>query len=223
MKKKAISLSLVLLLILTNVSAVVANDNIKDVAPGHWAYQSVLKLVDKGYMSLYDGNKFKGEKKVTRYELAEVVAKMLQNVEQGQVNPESGDVLTLKKLATEFRSELVEVVNQNENLEKRLKQLSDQQEVNQEDLVNTNAKIKELRKQVDQILKSITEEAIRTNKLQKKLDELESKNKNLKQKVEQLSSEMENKTTKEKVEKLEQRFFWLTGGWIVSALLLASQ
>ena len=212
MKKKAISLSLVLLLILTNVSAVVANDNIKDVAPGHWAYQSVLKLVDKGYMSLYDGNKFKGEKKVTRYELAEVVAKMLQNVEQGQVNPESGDVLTLKKLATEFRSELVEVVNQNENLEKRLKQLSDQQEVNQEDLVNTNAKIKELRKQVDQILKSITEEAIRTNKLQKKLDELESKNKNLKQKVEQLSSEMENKTTKEKVEKLEQRFFWLTGG-----------
>ena len=221
--KKIISLSLVLLLLLTNVSVVLASDNIKDVAPSHWAYQSVVKLVDKGYMSLYDGNKFKGENKVTRYELAEVIAKMLKNVNQGQVNPESGDVLTLKKLATEFRSELVEVVNQNENLEKRLNQLSDQQEVNQEDLVNTNAKIKELNNQVDQILKSITEEAIRTNKLQEKLDKLESKNKNLEQQVEQLSAEMENKSTEEKVEKLEKRFFWLTGGWIVSALLLASQ
>nr|WP_239550916.1 S-layer homology domain-containing protein [Halanaerobacter jeridensis] len=214
---------LVVLLLSTNVSVVLASDNIKDVSRDHWAYKSVVKLVDKGYMSLYDGNKFKGEKEVTRYELAEIIAKMLSNINQGQVNPESGDVLTLKKLSTEFRSELVEVVNQNENLKRRLNELSDQQEVNQEDLVNTNAKINDLRKQVDKILKSITEEAIRTNKLQKKLNELETKNENLKQKVDQLSSETASKKTEEKVEKLEQRFFWLTGGWIVSALLLASQ
>ena len=223
MKKKVISLLLIVLLLSTNVSVVLASDNIKDVSPDHWAYESVAKLVDRGYMSLYDGNEFKGEKKVTRYELAEVIAKMLKNINQGIVNPESGDVLTLKKLSTEFRSELVEVVNQNENLKKKLNELSDQQEVNQEDLVNTNAKINDLRKQVDGILESITEEAIRTNKLQKKLNKLETKNQNLKKKVDQLSSEMENKKTEEKVEKLENRFFWLTGGWIVSALLLASQ
>ena len=223
MNKKVISLLLVILLISTNISVVLASDNIKDVSSSHWAYKSVVKLVDKGYMSLYDGNKFKGEKNVTRYELAEIIAKMLENINQGQVNPESGDVLTLKKLATEFRSELVKVVNRNEELKKRLSDVSDQQEVNQEDLVNTNAKINELRKQVDQILNSITEEAIRINKLQKKLDKLETKNSNLKQEVDQLSSEMKNNDTDKKVEKLERRFFWLTGGWIVSALLLATK
>ena len=223
MSKKIVSLLLVVLLLLTNISVVVASDNIEDVDHNHWAYESVAQLVDQGYMSLYDGNKFKGENKVSRYELAEVIAKMLANVNQGQVDPESDDLLSLKKLATEFRSELVEVVNKNEKLEQRLNDLGDEQDVNQEDIVNTNAKINELRKQVDQILNSITEEAIRTNKLQKKLDQLAEKNSNLEEEVEQISSELENKNTATKVEELERRFFWLTGGWIVSTLLLATK
>lgn len=223
MQKKVISLFLVVLLVATNASIVLASDNIKDVSSDHWAYESVVQLVDKGYMSLHDGNKFQGEENVTRFELAEVIAKILNNINQGQVNPEDGDVLTLKKLATEFRSELVKVVNQNENLKERLNELSDKQEVNQEDLVNTNAKMKELRQQVDEILKSITEEAIRTNKLQKQLDKLETKNQNLREEVDRLSAQMEDKKTEEKVKELENRFFWLTGGVIISTLLAASQ
>ncbi|MGM0502485.1 MAG: S-layer homology domain-containing protein, partial [Bacillota bacterium] len=154
---------------------------------------------------------------------AEIVAKMLENVNGGAVDPEDGDVLTLKKLATEFRSELVDVVNENEELKEKLSDLADQQEVNQEDLVNANDKINKLRQQVDQILKSITEEAIRTNKLQKKLDQLETENNNLEQQVDQLSSTVQDKTTEEKVDKLERRFVWLTGGLIVSTLLIASK
>ncbi|MGM0370332.1 MAG: S-layer homology domain-containing protein [Bacillota bacterium] len=223
MSKKIVSLLLVLLLLLTNISMVMASDNIEDVPNDHWAYESVAKLVDQGYMSLYDGNKFEGENKVSRYELAEVIAKMLANVNQGQVDPESDDLLSLKNLATEFRSELVEVVNQNEKLEQKLNDLDDDQEVNQEDIVNTNAKINDLRKQVDQILNSITEEAIRTNKLKKKLDKLAEKNSNLEEKVGEMSSELENKNTETKVEELERRFFWLTGGWIVSTLLLTTK
>ena len=223
MNKKLISLFLIALLLLSNISVAVASDNIKDVSPDHWAYESVVELIDKGYMSLQEGNKFEGTQKVSRYELAEVVAKILNNINQGQVAPESGDVLTLKKLATEFRSELVEVVNQNEDLQKKLTELAEQQEVNQEDLVNTNAKIKELRQQVDKILKSITEEAIRTNKLEKRLNKLETENKKLREKVDQLSTKVEEGDTTEKIKNLEDRLFWVTGGVIISALLAASQ
>ncbi|MFO7819792.1 MAG: S-layer protein [Halanaerobacter sp.] len=223
MQKKVISLFLVVLLVATNASIVLASDNVQDVSSDHWAYESVVELIDKGYMSLQEGNKFAGEEEVTRYELAEVIAKILENINQGQVNAEDGDGLTLKKLATEFRTELVEVVNQNEDLKKRLNDLSDKQEVNQEDLVNTNAKMKDLRQEVDEILESITEEAIRTNELQEQLDKLETKNQNLKQEVDRLSAQAKDKETEEKVKELENRFFWLTGGVIISALLGVSQ
>ena len=53
-----------------------------DVPASHWAFDAVNKLTANGILQGYPDGTFKGEKNVTRYHLAMVVAKMLTNVEQ---------------------------------------------------------------------------------------------------------------------------------------------
>ena len=51
----------------------------EDVAPDHWAYRAVQRLVESGLLQGYDDTVFRGDQVVTRYELAMIVAKMLDN------------------------------------------------------------------------------------------------------------------------------------------------
>ncbi len=107
------SLTLILIFILifsTGVSAV----NLKDVPKNHWAYKSVKELVEEGYLTLYEDGTFSGEKKVSRYELAVLVARILDNISQGKKEADIQDVETLRKLSLEFRDELVEIAKQQE-------------------------------------------------------------------------------------------------------------
>jgi len=94
----------------TGVSAV----NLKDVPKNHWAYKSVKKLVEEGYLTLYEDGTFSGEQKVSRYELAVLVARILDNINQGKKQADVQDVETLRKLSLEFRDELVDIAKQQE-------------------------------------------------------------------------------------------------------------
>lgn len=51
----------------------------QDIPPDHWAYKSVQYLAGVGFLEGYDGKQFRGDQVVTRYELAIIVSKMLQN------------------------------------------------------------------------------------------------------------------------------------------------
>lgn len=51
----------------------------EDVPPDHWAYQAVKRLVDAGLLDGYVGDGFRGDQVVTRYELAMIVSKLLDN------------------------------------------------------------------------------------------------------------------------------------------------
>jgi len=107
---KRISMLLVAVMVL---STVVATANpFSDVPFSHWSYDAVNKLTSKGILQGYPDGTFKGEKNVTRYHLAMVVAKMLSNVEQmlesgtGSSLVTKADLQTLEKLTVEFADEL---------------------------------------------------------------------------------------------------------------------
>lgn len=107
---KRISILVLVAFVLSTVAAV-ANP-FSDVPFSHWAYDAVNKLAAKGVLQGYPDGTYKGEKHVTRYALAMVVAKMLANVEQmmekgiGKDLVTKSDLQTLEKLTVEFADEL---------------------------------------------------------------------------------------------------------------------
>lgn len=102
----ALSLMLAVLVGFGGLAAPVLTDVSKD----HWAYQAVLGLVDKGYLSVYNDGSFRGDEPVSRYLLAFVVAKMLTDLEKGAVSATDEDMSVLRQVANELRGELVPLI-----------------------------------------------------------------------------------------------------------------
>ena len=73
-----------------------------DVPKGHWAYDFVKDLSDKGYLVGYPDGTFKGQNNITRYEMAQMIAKGMAN--QDRANAEQQALLN--RLAQEFSNEL---------------------------------------------------------------------------------------------------------------------
>ena len=63
------------------VSAYAANP-FSDVSPDDWAYQAVSDLSDQGVVEGYPDGTFKGERNMTRYELAQVIARLMAREDQ---------------------------------------------------------------------------------------------------------------------------------------------
>lgn len=53
-----------------------------DVPPDHWAYQAVQEMVQKGIIKGYPDGKFRGNRPITRYEVAQMVAEAFRNIDQ---------------------------------------------------------------------------------------------------------------------------------------------
>ena len=83
-----------------------------DVPANSWAYKAVQDLAAKGLVIGYGDSTFRGDRLATRYEMAMVVARMLDMYEKGQnaqdqkIQLNANDIATLMKLAEEFKSEL---------------------------------------------------------------------------------------------------------------------
>ena len=73
--KKSLVLAMAMALGVT-ASAYAANP-FSDVPAGHWAYDSVAKLAAAGVVDGYADGAFDGEKLMTRYEMAQIVAKAM--------------------------------------------------------------------------------------------------------------------------------------------------
>ena len=85
-----------------------------DVATGHWAYDAVAELAAKGLIEGYPDGVFKGDRAMTRYEIAMVVTRLLARLESTQTSaaapPNTGvtpaDLEMIRRLGNEFRQEL---------------------------------------------------------------------------------------------------------------------
>lgn len=71
-----------------------------DVPKSHWAYEAIQSLAAKGLLEGYADGKFKGTKAMTRYEMALMVARLIDKKFGG------ADFDTLQKLTVEFADEL---------------------------------------------------------------------------------------------------------------------
>ena len=73
-----------------------------DVPSDSWAYKSVVELADAGIIQGVDGSYFQGERNITRYEAAEMVAKAMAHMDKASVEQRS----LINKLADEYADEL---------------------------------------------------------------------------------------------------------------------
>ncbi|MBO5636369.1 MAG: S-layer homology domain-containing protein [Acidaminococcaceae bacterium] len=90
--KKSLVLAMAMALGVT-ASAYAANP-FSDVPAGHWAYDSISKLAAAGIIEGYGDDTFRGDRLMTRYEMAQIVAKALAKG------------ANVDKLAAEFADEL---------------------------------------------------------------------------------------------------------------------
>ena len=112
--KKILALAAVAALT-AGVSAYAANP-FSDVTPSDWAYQAVVDLSEQGVVEGYPDGTFKGERNITRYELAQIIARLM--AKEDQLNAEQR--ATLDKLAGEYADELANLGVRVSNLEKKV-------------------------------------------------------------------------------------------------------
>ncbi len=103
--KKTLVLAMAMALGVT-ASAYAANP-FSDVPAGHWAYDSISKLADAGVIEGYGDTTFGGDKLMTRYEMAQIVAKAMARG------------ANVDRLAAEFADELDSLGVRVANLEKK--------------------------------------------------------------------------------------------------------
>lgn len=162
---------------------------IKDVPESHWAYDSVKMLVEKGYLSLYEDDTFKGANKVSRYELAEIVARMLEDAAVGQTEMSEQDVDTLRELSLEFRDELVDIANKQNVFSQNLDQVQKKNVIQDEAIGKTNERVSKIQEEVSQII----DEIVMIKDLNNRVDSLITRVNSLENNLETTNEELAEK------------------------------
>ena len=88
----------------TSATAGAAANPFIDVPAGHWAYDSVTKLANEGVIEGYGDGTYRGNRNITRYEMAQMIARALARAPKTNIS--SSSRAELDKLAAEFRDEL---------------------------------------------------------------------------------------------------------------------
>ncbi|WP_188399329.1 S-layer homology domain-containing protein [Sporomusa sp. GT1] len=87
-----------------------------DVPAKHWSYDAVSKLAQSGVVSGYGDGTYKGDKTMTRYEMATIIAKAMANSEKVDAETQK----TIDALAAEYGAELNNLGVRVDNLEKKI-------------------------------------------------------------------------------------------------------
>jgi len=103
MKKTLITLlALVFVLGIAGTAFAASANPFVDVPAKHWAYDAVAKLAKAGVVDGYGDGTFRGDRTMTRYEMAQVVAKAMARSDKADAETKA----LIDKLAVEFASEL---------------------------------------------------------------------------------------------------------------------
>lgn len=176
MGKRLIAVLVSTVIVLTLCWPALAAIEVKDVPRGHWAYSAVQRLLEKGYLSLYQDQTFRGDSPVDRYTFAVVVARLISEMSMlspaaatsgAAAAPDKQDQELLKQLTTEFRDELVQLATVDESLRNDLILASKEITVLREDL-------NKILVQVFQVQQSVTALANSADELGQRLNSLEA-------------------------------------------------
>ena len=116
MNKKISAMALTAAIVCTSASAFAAANPFADVPRDHWAYDAVAELADEGVIEGYGDGTYSGENEITRYEMAQMVAKAM--AKEDQVNAQQKALID--RLAAEFSAELNNLGVRVANLEDRI-------------------------------------------------------------------------------------------------------
>ena len=104
MKKSLVSALTTALVVGAASTTFAAANPFSDVPSGHWAYDAVAQLAQDGVIDGYGDNTFQGDKNITRYEMAQMVAKAMAKSNTSKVS--GADQALVEKLKAEFSDEL---------------------------------------------------------------------------------------------------------------------
>jgi len=104
MKKSLVAALTGALVVGATATTFAAANPFSDVPAGHWAYNSVTKLASEGVIEGYGDGTYRGNRNITRYEMAQMVARALARAPKSNIS--SSSRAELDKLAAEFRDEL---------------------------------------------------------------------------------------------------------------------
>lgn len=114
---KHISLRLALAALLTGAAVTASAANpFSDVKPTDWSYQAVEKLSAEGVVEGYPDGTFKGDKPITRYEMSQIVAKLM--AKEGSLSADQK--ASVEKLSSEYADELKNLGVRVSELEKKV-------------------------------------------------------------------------------------------------------
>jgi len=100
--KKTLAAAITSALVIGVASTTFAAANpFSDVPTDHWSFDAVAKLAHEGVIEGYGDNTFRGDAKITRYEMAQMVAKAM-----AKENVSAADKATIDKLSAEYADEL---------------------------------------------------------------------------------------------------------------------
>ena len=115
-KQTALALAAVFSLSVAGTALAAPVNPFVDVPAKHWAYDSVSKLARAGVISGYEDNTYKGERTMTRYEMAAIIGKALANSNKADAEMQK----ELDALQTEFSAELNNLGVRVDNLESKM-------------------------------------------------------------------------------------------------------
>ena len=114
-KKLLVALALASLVSITGTTFAASANPFGDVPAKHWAYDAVHKLQQDGLIDGDGKGNFQGDRAVTRYEMAQMVARAVWNTEKASKE----DKALIDKLTAEFSSELKSLGVRVDSLEKK--------------------------------------------------------------------------------------------------------
>ena len=115
--KKTLTAALTTALVVGAASTTFAAANpFSDVPSDHWAYDAVAQLADDGIIEGYGDGTYRGQNEITRYEMAQMVAKAMAKEDQANAQQKA----MIDKLAAEFSEELNNLGVRVSNLESKI-------------------------------------------------------------------------------------------------------
>jgi len=114
MKKTLITAITTALVVGAASTTFAAANPFSDVPTDHWSYDAVSKLAKDGVIEGYGDGSFRGDQKITRYEMAQMVAKAMTKSDVS-----AADKAMIDKLSAEYADELNNLGVRVANLEKK--------------------------------------------------------------------------------------------------------
>lgn len=155
----------------------------RDVPSGHWARSAVINVLERGLMGTLDDNAFRGDQPVTRYDLAVILDRLLQQSPQAGTPLEGADLAVLRDLVESFRADLVAYYQSRDELVRQVRLTHETIDIYSDTLnlvLRSLDRLEEERdKQERQLQASINAMTARLEELTEKVAQLEAENRRL--------------------------------------------